>query len=99
MQGVRFYLEFPSPSAKKRSGKFHSGHSGNVFAAFTEYAQAGQCEGIGSVFADPNSPVAGTSASRGYLARECKRIPERIAREIHPRLFERLDNDNKQEQL
>ena len=30
MKDVRFYLEFPTRTAKKRSGRQHIGHSGNV---------------------------------------------------------------------
>lgn len=95
MKDVRFYLEFPTITAKRKSGRENKGHSGTVFAAFvdqTSYRSAGgyMQEGLSSVSALPNSGVAGTSASRDYL-RQCKRIPERLARQIHPRLFERLD--------
>lgn len=97
MKDVRFYLEFPTRTAKKRSGKAHVGHWGNVFAAFignTHYQQSGECmqEGLGAVHPWPNSPVASTSASAGFLS-QCKRIPERTARQIHPLLFERLDQE------
>ena len=34
MKDVRFYLEFPSSTAKHKSGKGNLGHSGNVFAAY-----------------------------------------------------------------
>lgn len=96
MNGIRFYLEFPSKSAKHRSGKTHKGHSGNVFAAFVAngYHYDGRqslMEGLGSIFDHPNSPVAGTSACELFF-KMAKRIPERLAREIHPELFRRLDD-------
>ena len=100
MKDVRFYLEFPNRTTKKRSGKKHTGHSGNVFAAFDSCGNGSYCnplngetEGLGAVFFEPNSPVACTSADRAYFG-QCKRIPEVLARTIHPRLFERLDADN-----
>lgn len=101
MKGYRFYLEFPTAAAKKKSGKDHKGHSGNVFAAmdvmgdgfrpFYSAMEGFKYEGLGAVYAWPNSGVAGTSASLDYLRSRCKRIPERRAREIHPTLFLRID--------
>lgn len=90
MTGVRFYLEHETP-AGKRKGK----HNGNVFAALVCNGRMshGGFEGLGSVFSDPNSPVASTSASRDFLRKLCKRIPEGKAREIHPNLFYRLDGN------
>lgn len=97
MEGIRFYLEFPSSTAKKRSGKTNIGHSGNVYAAYIDNTflnVRGVCmvEGLGGLWDEPNSVVAGTSAAHDeFLRHQCKRIPERLARQIHPRLFERLD--------
>ena len=91
MKDVRFYLEFPTRTAKKRSGRQHIGHSGNVFAAVDS---TGNMEGLGGIYEYANSPVGSTAASPAFL-RQCKRIPEVLARTIHPALFERLDNDNK----
>jgi hypothetical protein len=92
MKDARFYLEFPSRAAKKRSGKAHTGHAGNVFALNLEAQrmEPGHLEGVGAVFSDPNSPCASTGCSREWLA-QCKRVPERTARAIHPRLFEYLE--------
>lgn len=84
MEGIRFYLEFPTRSAKKRSGREHKGHLGNVVSLWDGH------EGLAGVFDYPNSPVATTGISQSFLD-QCKRIPERLAREIHPRLFKRLD--------
>lgn len=38
----------------------------------------------------PNSKTAPIHIAESYL-RDCKRIPENIARKLHPKLFERLD--------
>lgn len=98
MTGVRFYLEFPTSAAKKKSGKTNTGHAGNVFAAFTDNKFFSSCgamlliEGLGAVHSYPNSPVAATSAAKdAHIRHLCKRIPETLARQIHPALFERLD--------
>jgi hypothetical protein len=77
MSGVRFYLEPTGP---------------NVYAAFPENVTPSGCiEGLGAVFEYGNSPVASTSASRSFL-RGCKRISEAKARQVHPALFQRLDD-------
>lgn len=89
MKGVRFYLEHNTPR-DKRQGK----DIGNVFAAFYHnkfYSRRWLVEGVGALFTDPNSIVAGDAASMDYLRVSCKRISETKAREIHPALFEYLD--------
>ena len=88
MRGIRFYEEFTN----KRKGE----SAGNVFAADVDipvYFSGGNAvrEGLGSIFAHPNSDVCVTSASLDFLRDKCKRISEARAREIHPALFERLD--------
>ena len=47
-----------------------------------------------AIFDTPNSSVASSSVQDEYLAENCKRIPERLAREIHPRLFVYLEEDH-----
>lgn len=98
MKDVCFYLEFPSKQARKKSGKENTGHAGNVFAGFigNPRTQSGGVEGLGAVHDFPDSPVASTQAGPGFL-RQCKRIPEALAREIHPRLFERLDEKDEKD--
>ena len=95
MKGIRFYLEYASP-ADKRKGV----HSGNAFAAFDSLGNnfvprlsggVWVLDGLGALFAAPNSPVASTAYAIGLLRSHCKRISEKSAREIHPALFERLD--------
>lgn len=91
MTGTRFYLEHDDRKGR-RAGK----HNGNVFAAFVANGRnyMGGYDGMGAVHFHPNSPVAGTGCSLEYL-RLCKRILERLAREIHPALFEALDREDK----
>lgn len=52
-------------------------------------AEGGQ-ECFASIFAYPNSDVAVTGVSR-FVLRRCRHISEPLARKLHPRLFERLD--------
>lgn len=92
MKDVRFYLEFPDRKTKKRSGREHKGHSGTVAALFVyEGMDRMQPEGLAALFSRPDSPVASTGFSWEYLYEKGKRIPEALARKIHPKLFERLD--------
>jgi len=101
MKGYRFYLEYDS-TYKKRKGQ----HSGNVFAValradghfllHLDSRPSGDCwavEGLSATFFHPNSDVSWGSADlEWYIQKRCKRISEAKAREIHPALFERLDN-------
>lgn len=94
MKNVRFYLEHETPK-DRRAGK----HSGNVFAAFVGngwHWQGAACmvEGMGAVYDWPNSAVASTAARDEFLRKNCKRISEAQAREVHPALFSRLDEPN-----
>jgi hypothetical protein len=98
MKGYKFYLEFPSTKAKRKSGKANAGHSGNCLALATErdftYISNGgiMTEGLMAVFFTPDSPVCWSSVSWGFLKEKCKRVSEATAREIHPALFQRLDD-------
>lgn len=89
MKGVRFYLEFSSPRAKRQGV-----NAGTVFAAFVcnGIHRAGY-DGIGSVYDRPNSPVASSHASLKYIRIHCKRISEEKARFVHPALFKVLDKE------
>ena len=48
-------------------------------------------ESISAMFYRPNSPVAHSNAAADYIWNNCRRISEKRAREIHPRLFEYLE--------
>lgn len=103
MNGYRFYLEFPTTYRKKKSGKDNKGHSGSVCAVVTEGEGARyiirdpqngvrvMSEGFGGIYGDSNPPVSWTSFNHDYINKKCKRISEAKARQIHPALFERLD--------
>jgi hypothetical protein len=89
MKGYRFYLDYDNPKNKRKGID-----NGNCLAVVTEgYIMNGglMFEGFSPVFFQRNSPVNWSSVSWDYLRTCCKRIPERKAREIHPALFERLD--------
>jgi len=79
MKGVRFYEEC----------------DGNVVAIFYENYTFEHNEAvfdaIGAVFFYYNAPVSSTRAPQSYLRKQCKRISESRAREVHPRLFAYLD--------
>lgn len=102
MKGIRFYLEYPNKTEKnKATVKAPGNHSGNVVAIYTDShyvshpkGQDAQImvEGFSAVFFHPNSDVNFGSVSRDWLWERCKRVPESLAREIHPRLFARLDD-------
>lgn len=100
MKDVRFYLEFPTATAKHNSGRGNTGHSGNVLAATCDakgrYLRPGYPTGLdmdcfGAVFDYPNSPTAGTSVSFDFIRTRCKRVKESTARKIHPELFKHID--------
>jgi len=82
-------------TASKR--KSTGNHSGNVIATFegTEYVgrSGPQVDALAAIQDKPNCPVAGTTVSLEYISERAKRISEAQAREIHPALFTRLDQD------
>ena len=96
MKDMRFYLEYETRAKKKKATVKNPGkHEGAVLAVLlgteqlTAYGWIIEC--IGSLYNEPNSAVCGTSAAVSYIQEQCKRIPESLAREIHPKLFEYLD--------
>ena len=103
MQGLNFYLQYPNAKEKRKATRKNLGnHSGNVVAVPTCREQwwlsedgDGRKQWLAECFAAvqdiPNNPVCGTSCSFEYLKDSCKRISERQARKIHPRLFSLLD--------
>lgn len=105
MKGFKFFLEYPSAKEKRRGTVKEPGrHAGNCLAAVLDRRTRGhnmldwfyidgeghvQC--LAALFDKPNSPVMWTAVSYKHLDKRCKRIPERLAREIHPELFARLE--------
>ena len=97
MNGFGFYLEYPSSAAKKKSTvKKPEGDSGNVIAVYGDifFSSNKPCrECLSAVYSHRNSQVCVNAVSMDYLQERCKRIPESLARKIHPALFERLDKE------
>lgn len=83
MKNVRFYLEGDDYGGKPRR---HD--DGNVIAVLTDTYLYGRYDALASVYDWHDSAVAGTTVDLWH----CTRISERRARELHPALFERLDN-------
>jgi hypothetical protein len=93
MKGVRFYLEFRNQVAKI----YGKNHLGCVVAMRTSQWLApingnAWFTAVGGEGTAPNGEVTETTRSQYYLEIYCKRISEARAREIHPCLFEYLDN-------
>lgn len=96
MRGVKFYLEYPNSTEKRKATRKALGnHSGNVIAVLENglFISGGQVvtDGIAGVYDWPDSPPASTGVSLDYLRERAKRISEATAREIHPELFKWLD--------
>lgn len=99
MKNIRFYLEYPSEKAKtlatrKKLGK----HTGNVIAVIGGTAQA-RCDGklrytiydaVVAVTWNKNSDVCSSTVSEDYVRQRCKRISEKITKQIHPKLLNYL---------
>src|SRR5258708_3110558 len=48
-------------------------------------------ECAGALMANNDQAVCGSSTSRDYLRKRCTRIPETLARDLHPALFRYLE--------
>jgi len=89
VKGVGFYEEFEADGQP----------IGSVVAVFTDlsvvYRGMVQYDALGALYAEADSHVAGTSIRGDFLdTYRYQPITEERAREIHPRLFERLDSDD-----
>lgn len=97
MKGVRFYQEFANKSRTKPTGNVIAAFAGQITGAAGNgifFSGGVACyEALAGLYDSPNSPVASTAVAVDVLREKCKRIPEAKARQIHPALFERLDND------
>ena len=96
MRGVKFYLEYPDSTEKRKATRKALGnHSGNVIAVLDNglFISGGQVvtDGIAGVYDWPDSPPASTGVSLEYLRERTKRVSEATARTIHPELFKWLD--------
>jgi len=99
MKGYKFFLEYPN-NKEKRNGtrKVLGNHSGTIVAVIDDTAQVSNgavvYDTISALQDIPNSGTCFSCASQPYLAERCKRISEAQAREIHPVLFQRLDDNS-----
>ena len=100
MKGYHFFLEYSS-NKDKRAGtvKNPGNHAENCIAIpLDEKGRPFYIPGkeitmdcYGAVYFRVNSDVCGTSCHIDYLRENCKRIPEKLARTIHPKLFTYLE--------
>jgi hypothetical protein len=96
MLGYKFYLEYPN-NKEKRNGtrKVLSNHSGTIIAVIDDTLRVGGMQdAICALQEIPNSPTCLSGVSLSYLAEKCKRVSEAQARDIHPILFKRLDDNS-----
>ena len=100
MTGYHFFLEYPTNRDKRKGTRKNLGnHSGNCLAIpLTEkgrpyyYGDKLQfVDAYGGIFYCVNSDVCNTGCHCDYLRDNCKRIREKQAREIHPKLFTYLE--------
>ncbi len=90
MKGIRFYEELTNKNRVSEESQ------GNVIAQLVGNDQVTDdgvmCETISALFFHPDSVCCGGSASLDYIWKNCRRISETKAREVHPQLFVYLDN-------
>lgn len=93
MKGYRFYEELEH---KNRKGERSRGTvvavllDGNNRPYYFQSSGSWCSDAIASLFDEPNSSVCSTSVGMTYLSGCCRRVSEKVAREIHPSLFEYL---------
>jgi len=95
MKGYRFYIEYPNNTEKNKATVKNLGnHSGNCIAVLLDEknnplwcGNSFSMDAITNVFDRPNSPCSLDGVHRDYLRTNCKRIPERLVKEIHPKLW------------
>jgi len=97
MKGYRFYEEFMNKNKESEESL------GNVIAVFLKPSKGGGTpygywgssgwlwECLSAIYLHANSDVSVSGVSPQYLTENCKRISEEKARQIHPKLFERLE--------
>jgi hypothetical protein len=98
MKDYHFYLEYPTNKDKRQGTRKSLGnHCGTVLAVDTNPFHSWVTdkeiiyESVGSIYGLPDSYVCSSACSWGYLREKCKRISEDQARQIHPKLFNYLE--------
>jgi hypothetical protein len=100
MKDFRFYLEYKTASLKNKGTVKNPGnHMGSCVAVYLptriEQWNINRCyEAASGVYYRNNPACCWGSVDPGYLTQFCKRIPERLAKEIHPGLIEYLNQPN-----
>jgi len=91
MKNVRFYLEYPNKTEKNKvTVKNPGNHSGNCIAVLLDLeANLNYCATFEAVFFCKNSDTSFGEVHLDYLREKCKRIPEKLAKEIHPKCWNR----------
>lgn len=87
LSGIDFYREYSDLKKRKPDGNCVAIIKDNI-------CPDGSIEAIGAVFDHANSVCAGTAVSPAYLKTRCVKILESEARDIHPALFDYLDDDS-----
>ena len=94
MKGIRFYEELENKGRKAEKSK------GTVVAVLWENYQVeldgyneyyAQYDAIASITETENAGVGTTQVGDWWLRSECRRVSEMRAREIHPALFQYLE--------
>jgi hypothetical protein len=93
MKNINFYEEYDK-AVKLKTAK----SMGNCIAVLTDVrANPGKVATFTAVFSAPNSDTNFGEVSLVYLAERCKRVSEKKAASIHPRLYERCVNYSKED--
>jgi len=99
MKNFRFYVEYDSTKEKRKATRKNLGnHTGNCLAILLDgnkplyHNNSTTIDCISGVSFIRNSNCCFSGCSTAYLHNNCKRISEKQAKEIHPKLFNYLNN-------
>lgn len=102
MKGYRFFAEMPEERRSKSASKAHPfqpwtvetlrgytviGRKVNCIAVVIDSQNGRSIECVSSVYDHADSAVADGQCAFEYLRKRCVRVPEELARLLHPRLF------------
>lgn len=90
MNGYRFYADLPGTSGAQIGSSVRQLLDLNRYVNCIALKIDGSHAGYGAKGFDPNGDVYLDTILPEYL-RVCPRIPEKVARKLHPRLFETLE--------
>lgn len=84
-------------TVKTLRGIADAGKYADCVAVYTDRSQwcmhggSVQCEAVAGVYSHENSACTTTSVGLEWLRKRCVRVPEDLARKLHPALFNYLD--------